>query len=478
MTMHRSYRAGAALLTWALNASIAHAAPSVDAPASYSHALPLQVSGKHAVIQLRLPPDVYLHARSADLADLRVFDSRGAPQPFALSVTTSPQQLRSVESPCKVFPIFVPARTSGRLDDLQVRVSNDGTVVSVSPHPGTAHSDADVLAGLVLDLGALPSGATVSNLTLAPPPEMSNYSAGLVVEASDDLQDWQPLAETTVSWLVNGHGESVSSNRISFPARRFRYARVRWADGTPAEFAAITAQISQVQDTPQQWDAVTLTARRASVGQDLVYSAPIAVPAERVGLILRERNVVLPVAIGRYVERPAKVPGQATVANFLPLTSATFYHLDQDGNARIAGDVTIPQTHLARWVLRPKGAVSDPPDLSLRWRPATLVFVAGGAPPYVLAFGRTGTTSTQLSLGQVAPGFDVQDLARLETARTGQLVEQHTGSTTGDGAHETTAQRRILWLWALLLCGVGALAWMAWRLVTQLKHGEADSSPK
>jgi hypothetical protein len=30
----------------------------------------------------------------------------------------------------------------------------------------------------------------------------------------------------------------------------------------------------------------------------------------------------------------------------------------------------------------------------------------------------------------------------------------------------------------LLLCGVGALAWMAWRLVTQLKQGEADSSTK
>ncbi|MVW60987.1 DUF3999 family protein [Massilia sp. NEAU-DD11] len=467
MIMYFSYRARSAFLAWALCTSAAHAA---DTTASYSHALPLQVSGKQAVVQLRLPPDVYLHARSAHLADLRVFDSAGAPQPFALTVTTSPHQQRSVESPCKVFPIFIPGRTSGRIDDLQVRLSRDGTVVSVSPHPGAAQGEADVLAGFVLDLGELPSGATVSSLTLAPPPDAPNYSAALIVEASNDLQDWQPLAETTVSWLVNGRGESVTSNRIGFPAQSFRYARVRWAEGNPVEFGAITAQVSQVQDTPQQWDAVTLPARRADTGQDLVYTAPVAVPAERVGVVLRGQNVVLPATIGRYAQRTANV------TDFLPLASATFYHLNQNGNARIAGDVAIPETHLVQWILRPKGAVSDPPDLRLRWRPATLVFVAGGTPPYVLAFGKTGATSTQLALGQVAPGFDVQDLARLETARTGQLVEQY--ADAADGAPAATAQRRLSWLWALLLCGVGALAWMAWRLVSQLKQGEADSSTK
>lgn len=467
MTMCFPHRAGAAVLAWALVASSAHAA---DTAADYSHALPLQVSGKQSVVQLRLPPDVYLHAHSANLADLRVFDSVGAPQSFALSETTSPRQQRSVESPCKVFPIFVPGRAQGRVDDLQVRLSRDGTVVSVSPHPGAAQGDANVLAGLVFDLGELASGATVSSLTLTPPPDVRNYSAALIVEASNDLQDWQPLAETTVSWLVNGRGESVSSNRITFPAQRFRYARVRWADGNPAEFAAVTAQVSQVQDTPQQWDTVTLPARRAGTGQDLIYTAPIAVPAERVGAVLRGQNIVLPVTIGRYVQRTANV------TDFLPLASATFYHLNQDGHARVAGDVELPETHLAQWVLRPKGAVSDPPDLRLRWRPATLVFVAGGTPPYVLAFGRTGVTSTRLPLDQVAPGFGVQDLARLETARTGQLVEQH--ADAADGAPAATAQRRVLWLWALLLCGVGALAWMAWRLVSQLKQEEADSSTK
>ena len=468
MTTRLWYRAGCALLASTLCWPAAGAAPA-DTAAQYSHALPLQVSGKQAVVQLRLPRDVYLHARSPDLADLRVFDSAGAPQPFALTGTASPRQ-HSVELPCKVFPILAPAPTPGQVDDLQVRLSRDGTVVSVSPRPGAAHDGANVLAGLVLDLGKLPAGATVSSLTLAPPAGMRNYSAALVVDASDDLQDWQPLAETTVSWLVNGQGEQVSSNRIGFPARRFRYARLRWAGGSPAEFAAVTAQMSQAQDAPQQWDAVIVPAQRSRTGRDLVYAAPIAVPAERVGVVLREQNIVLPVTIGRYAERPAGV------TDFLPLANATFYRLNQDGTTRVAGDVALPETHLAQWVLRPKSDVAPPPDLRLGWRPATLVFVAGGTPPYILAFGRTGATSAQRPLVQVAPGFNADDLAHLETARTGQLIEQH--APAGADEYATAAQRRIIWLWALLLCGVGFLAWMAWRLVSQLKQGDADSAPE
>ena len=476
MTFHFSYRAGAALVALALCAPATRATDAPDASdtaARYTHALPLQVSGKQAVVQLRLPRDVYLHARTRDLADLRVFDSAGAAQPFALTWTTAAQQ-RSLDLPCRVFPIRQPARAGGRLDDLQVRLARDGTVVSVTPHADAA-GDADTLAGLVLDLGTLPQGATVSSLTLAPPSGARNYSAQLIAEASDDLQDWQPLAETTVSWLVNASGETVTSNRIAFPAQRLRYVRLRWADGRPAEFAAVTAQALQAQDAPQQWDEVTLTATRAAGGRDLVYAAPLAVPAERVGVVLREQNVVLPVAIGRYATRPPGMPGQTTAPDFVPFASATFYRLNQDGAARVAGDVAIPETHLAQWVLRPKAEVAATPDLRLRWRPATLVFLAGGKPPYTLAFGRAGAPATQLPLDQVAPGFDARDLGRLETAATGALVEQQAGAAA-DAGTGTSAPDRVKWLWALLVAGVGALGWMAWRLVTQLKGGDTGAA--
>ena len=57
-----------------------------DTPASYSHAIPLTVSGKSAIVSVPLPPAVYQHARSAALADLRIFDAAGN---SALSATVT-----------------------------------------------------------------------------------------------------------------------------------------------------------------------------------------------------------------------------------------------------------------------------------------------------------------------------------------------------------------------------------------------------
>jgi hypothetical protein len=475
-------RAGAlvALLACAVTVTMKAAADTgADKPAQYAYALPLQVSGKQAVIQLRLPPDVYLHARSPDLADLRVFDAAGTAQPFALTRGAPQPQAQTSDLPVSVFPVFAPASRARQIDDVQVHTSRDGAVVSVSTHGGNARASGDVLAGLVLDLGPARAGTLVSSLALSLPPTLHNYSAQVATEASDDLQHWEPLAETALSWLVNARGDSVKSDRIAFPARAFRYARITWLEGDPVEFGAITAQASLAQGAAEPWDSIVLHAQPGKLGQDLAYTTSIAVPAASAGLVLHGQNVVLPASIGRYVEQPGRTPGQTTVAEFRPLAGATFYRLTQDGRTRESGDIALPETHLAQWIVRPKAGIApqaDPPGLRLQWHPSTLVFMAGGTPPYTLAFGRAGAAAMQSPLGQVAPGFNEQELARLESATPGKLVEQAGGApaTGGDDA-AAAGHRKILWLWGLLLCGVAFLGWMAWRLVTQLKSDDAGT---
>jgi len=112
----------------------------------------------------------------------------------------------------------------------------------------------------------------------------------------------------------------------------------------------------------------------------------------------------------------------------------------------------------------------EPPGLRLRWKPASMVFVAGGKAPYTLAFGRDGVQSMQVQLNQVAPGFSSSELAALEQARTGESLQQGAhpggaGSGTQDGSN-----MRVLGLWALLLAGVAVLAMMAWKLSRQMKE--------
>ncbi|MDT1843167.1 DUF3999 domain-containing protein, partial [Acinetobacter baumannii] len=76
MSVYPDRRMSAVVLL-ALSVSVAVASPG-DAPAGYSHILPLRVDANQAVMQLQVPREVYLHARSPELNDLRVFDAGGA----------------------------------------------------------------------------------------------------------------------------------------------------------------------------------------------------------------------------------------------------------------------------------------------------------------------------------------------------------------------------------------------------------------
>jgi len=464
----------------AIPAGFASAASQADSPDGYSHRIAVGVSGRQAVVQLPLPRAVYLEAHSSDLRDLRLFDAAGTPMPFALVERMQQERVTRSTAPVAIFPVHAPAEDARKPQDgLQIRTREDGAVISVTAP--SARRPGDVLSTLVLDLqpagqatkaAAATDTAAVAALTLAPPAGADNYNARVVLEASDDLQRWTPVTEAALSWMVNSEGARVRKDRIEFAPRAFRYARIAWLEGAPAVFAGITADhVSRVR-LPLQWEGVLLQSSPGQQGKDLAYTAPLAIPVESVGLVFQAENVVLPATLG--LERPAGEGGP----DLAPLASATFYQLTQNGRRRVSGDIAVPLTHASRWLLRPKAALPERPALRLRWQAATLVFMAGGRAPYTLAFGRDGAQPVYLPLVQVAPGFSQDELEGLEQASAGPPLRQHAGGKEDAGAGVTGLLRqRGFWLWALLLCGVAALAAMAWRLARQLKDGSSGQPP-
>jgi len=448
-------------------------AASEDHPAAYSHVIPVTVSGRQAVVQLPLPRAVYLEARYGDLRDVRLFDAGGTSLPFALVERVRDDAVAHSKTPVGVFPVRAHAGANAQ-DSLQIRTRDDGTLVSVR---APARDGGEVLTSLILDLqppastGRNAAGSAVAALELAPPAGESSYSARVTLETSDDLQHWTPVTDAALSWLVNSQGARVQKNRIAFAPRAFRYARIAWLEGKPAEFTAATADWVTPLQAPAQWESVVLQPTPGRSG-DLVYAAPVAIPAESVGLVFQGQNVVLPATIGWYrVTSNLQARGQG--ADVEPVAVATFYQLTQNGQRRVSGDVAVPVTHPGQWVLRPQAKMAEQPGLRLRWRPETIVFLAGGRGPYTLAFGRNGAQPAWLPLDQVAPGFSRAELAALETAKAGTPVKQH----EAESGSATTASNPAIWLWALLLCGVAALALMAWRLVRQLNATPSDQPP-
>lgn len=446
-------------------------ASASDTPQDYSHLLPLTTSAKQGVLQLRLPKDVYLHARTPMLDDLRVFDASGTLQPFALRTPGAESRISHRDRPLTIFPLTSAAGPTSRLD-LDVSTSTDGRLVSVKLKPeagnGGGTATAPQLAGLVLDLGKDATSLPVNALRFTLPAGTQEYSAQVWLETSTDMKHWDTVGAAELNWLVNSSAQTLANDRLAFDARSFRYARLSWRSGTPLQFASIIAEQPTQTSTALPAEQLLIQPTAGKQAQDLLYATPPAIAPIKAGLQFSDNNAVLAATLGIYRELPARQAGQGATWRFDPLVSSTFYRIMQGDQVRSSGDVEVPPVHATQWVLRTGTPSPLKPALRLNWQPATLVFLASGNAPYTLAVGREHATPALRELSQVAPGFSDAELQKLEQVSAGPAVQQQgSGVRDASSAMEAAnaAQRRVIVLWGLLLLGVAVLGFMVWRLV-------------
>ncbi len=435
-----------------------------DAPSDYTHLLPLNSSAKQGVLQVRLPRDVYLHARSPLLDDVRVFDAKGQPQPFALRTPPVETSLGHKDLPLTIFPLMSAGNAAARLD-LDVSTAPDGQLLSVKVRPERGNDQGAQparLTALILDLGQRqppPIGA----LRFTLPPGQRDYSAQVWLETSNDMKRWDTVGAAELNWLVNQDEQTLANDRLDFEARPFRYARVTWRSGTPLRFAAVTAEQPIRSELAPPGEQLLLRPVAGEQPLDLVYAVPVAIAPSKVGLQFAETNVVLPAMLGIYRGAPARQAGSAP-GRFEAVINTTFYSIAQDGKTRSSGDLDVAPRHAPQWVLRTATPATVKPALRVSWQPATLIFLGSGDAPYTLAVGREQAVAAARPVEQVAPGFSDVELRQLERASAGPAKAQE-GARTAALEAVSSAQRRLLVLWGVLLLGVGVLAFMVWRLL-------------
>ncbi len=442
--------------------------------ADYRYQMPLNAPGNGGLVTLRLPPDVYLHACGRQLQDLRLFDAQGNPVRFALHVPAAQEKSSAVSQQARIFPLHGSSAPNGNRMDLEVE-TRDGELAKVSLKSAGQKTS---LQALLLDLGAVDKNMQFERLELQPPPDQANYSARLWLAVSDDLQNWETLGAADVRWLPNGQGEQLQQNQIRFAPRHFRYARLSFSDGAPVLFAQAHFKGQQLQAGAEVRDSLTLRPQPqlAMANTDLVYPLSRALPAERIGLEFTEANVVLPVTIGTYLDLPATRPNTQPGRRFEAGWSQTFYRIQQEGIQRLSGEVSVNEgSRYDLWVLRAKDPLQVQPALKISWLPAQLVFLHNGKGPYLLSFGRDDTRAGDSSFAEVAPGFNLDELARLPRASAGPLQENPAAKAAESAVAKAgrEAQRTTWILWAVLLAGVAILGGMVLRLMKQMKQAPA-----
>jgi len=145
--------------------------PSAGAPGIYDLAVPLEVMDKSR----------------EDLADLRLYNAEGREIPYALRIRGEVDEKREVET----------------------RVFNEGRIGSTSE--------------MALDLG---EGAGEHN-EVEIETSGSNFRRRVEIEGGDSGKEWRTLRTGDVIFSFEAQNKVVESKRVSYPASRYRYLRVR-----------------------------------------------------------------------------------------------------------------------------------------------------------------------------------------------------------------------------------------------------------
>ncbi|WP_395609550.1 DUF3999 domain-containing protein [Pseudomonas sp. B22129] len=428
---------------------VCSAAGAQDNPADFTTHVPLAVSGNGPWYRLELPLAVQLSARQADLSDVRVFNAAGEQQAYALSRQSAQRSESRNVADVKWFPLYA-ADTHEALPEVVMKATTEGTLLEVRP----SKAGKQVLRGWVLDASAIK--APLQQLSLDWSRERDGFQR-FSIEASDDLQHWEPWGDGQVARLSFAD-ERVEQHDVSLPGQSARYLRLVW----------------QGQEAPQLTSARLISATSSNLPAPLVWSPPLAgarlkageyswqlptgLNVERLRIELKQPNTLAPVTLsGR---REANQPWQ-------PLSNGLLYRLTQNGQDVVQDELQLPGLTVAELKLqvdeRGGGLGVEAPALRFAVRATQLVFLARGEPPFTLVLGNASVKAANLPLSTLIPDYSAERLKTLgkaEVAGEGVVKQPAFAASPAVGI-----DWKKLGLWGVLLLGVAALGAMAYSLL-------------
>lgn len=415
-------------------------------PVSLAQRYVLTLSGSGAYYRLYLPPQVYAASQRSDLGDVRILNGAGEQLPFSLESPPAPAPIqRTALTPLTWFAVPMTGDADGKAR-LGVSFDADGNLRAELGAAAAKKRDGDaVLVDLGRDSEVLALWVRLRN---------ERYQGRLVVEASDDLNQWRAVADAVILKASSG-GKRLSQERVALAGVRQRYLRLSWPDGVP-EITAIEAQtivlepVAVADAAPLLW-SVPGPVRAGTLAGEYLFDSGGAYPAESLRVDFPQSNTIAKLTIqSRDHPRAAwRDVGNGTVFRLLgkkgeELSSPLRFN-------------AIPRRYWRMQVdMRNGGIGSEMPKVMLGWRPAMLTFVARGSPPFSLGVGN----ATLAPLAQRREDLLVGGHPEIGEASMGALL---TVTEVRQTVTSSTSIRKFA-LWAGLSVAVTVLGGIAWRL--------------
>lgn len=442
------------------------AAAAAATPQDFRAGIELLPENGRPVGELSLPDAVYQGVTRADLGDLGVFNAQGTPVPYALCAAPAPPAVQPADVVLPVFPLRT-AKAAAAAASVEVEA---GGAVNVEVQPAAQPSSGGEGGGAT-EVGAYVIDARAAANTLGAIRIRWRSADGaselhVRVEDSDDLDQWQTLVPQATLVQAGTGGQALQRERIPLPMGNHAYLRITRNDAGPAPL--LDEVLGELRPTaPLAPEALWFEPARQppDAAHGFPFDAARLAPVASAHITLPSPNMTLQLALQ---SRP-RADG-----NWRTVWSGTVYSIGAGPRERHSEDPRFAADSDRYWRIQVlQGADSlgaAVPGLRLGFEPARLRFLAQGDGPFLLAYGSVRAPVMP------SPGCNglLQGLPQAELQSMIGAVQFGAGRTLGGAAAlqpppRPTPLRQIL-LWAILLAGATAVAWMAMALIRSLRR--------
>lgn len=347
---------------------------------AYAWQWPLDLARADAgAYRVALGSEVYEAAIHPALRDVEVLDAEGRPVAATLFAPASPAagEERRIALPWFPLPPAAPAGAPQRWR-IHTETGPDFRLQRVETELLDAGADAPPLTDLLIDASAV--GERVLALEFVWPAEAAPLDARYRLEASDDLQAWRPIRDARLVDLRHA-GHHVQQRRIEIGARPARYYRLQPLQaGTRLDIGGVQAVLAPpAGEAALEWVVLSGERNEADGRVHVHFRSPGRYPVESVDIR------VGPNSTGEWWLESRDGEDGPWRRRLAP--GVAWRMADNGGETRSPPRTLDAVTRDRQWRLVARAPVRDLPELHLGYRPESLVFLAQGAPPYVLVAG-------------------------------------------------------------------------------------------
>jgi hypothetical protein len=266
-------------------------------------------------------------------------------------------------------------------------------------------------------------------------------------------------------------GHRIERNRVELPAvaRKYLLVSAAQAQPLPVELVAARARLAPVIEAPPR-RRERIAGVRAPVERGdravFVFDLGGPVPVDRVQVDFPVANTVVEADL--FSADTADGP-------WIHHYSGVLYSLDRAEGALRNPEVDVPpvrQRYFRLAVAEKGGGIgAGTPALEVAWVPEQLLFVARGAGPFALGYGRANAPAARFDAASLIrsalpPDADPQRDVPRETAALGPV--QSAGDPSVLEPHREAPRPRTLALWAVLVGGVAFVLALSLRLLRRM----------